>query len=71
MMNVLTMTPIQIQKAGLAILARELGPVGLIRFLQQYELGTGDYTIERRQWLDALTADDVIRLIQDQEEDEE
>jgi hypothetical protein len=30
---------------------RELGPVGLVRFLQQFEAGDGDYTRDRHSWL--------------------
>jgi hypothetical protein len=44
--------------------------VGLIRFLQQYDLGTGDYTEERQQWLDDLTVDEVIQLAVDEQADE-
>lgn len=71
MIDTRTMTPMQIHQAGLAVLSRELGPVGLIRFLQQYELGTGDYTKERHQWLDHLTVEDVIRLVREEQEDDE
>lgn len=38
-MNVHMMTPQQIRVAGLAALSRELGLVGMIRFMQQFELG--------------------------------
>jgi hypothetical protein len=65
------MTPMQINQAGLAVLARELGPVGLIRFLQQYELGSGDYTTDRHQWLDHLTLEEVIHLVQAEQQDGE
>ena len=65
------MTPVQIHQAGLAVLARELGPVGLIRFLQQYELGSGDYTRDRHQWLDRLTLEEVIQLTQEERRDDE
>ena len=41
----------EIRLAGLEVLARELGPVGMVRFLQQFETGRGDYTAERDQWL--------------------
>jgi hypothetical protein len=41
----------EIRHRGLDALARELGPVGMIRFLQQFETGTGDYTRDRHQWL--------------------
>ncbi len=34
-----------------ALLA-SLGTAGMVRFLQQEEIGEGDYSIERHQWLD-------------------
>ncbi|HYW12500.1 MAG TPA: hypothetical protein VE871_11085 [Longimicrobium sp.] len=37
----------EIRRVGLDALARELGPVGTVRFLQQFETGSGDYTAER------------------------
>jgi hypothetical protein len=46
-----TMTLDQIRRAGLQALARELGPVGMVRFLQQFEMGTGNYTQDRLKWL--------------------
>ena len=53
------MTLEQIRVNGLRALARELGPVGLVRFLQQYQEGEGDYTAERHRW---LPTDDVRAL---------
>ena len=50
-------------------LAQELGPVGFIRFMQQYELGKGDYTVDRRRWLDRLTIDEVLSLAQAEQEE--
>jgi hypothetical protein len=38
------MTLNEIRAKGLAALARELGPTGYVRFLQQFEAGSGDYT---------------------------
>ena len=49
----------QIRQLGLEVLARELGPVAMIRFLQQYEKGAGDYSNERHQWIDKITIDDI------------
>jgi len=51
-MNVRAMTPIEIRQAGLEALAERLGPVGMVRFLQQYEAGRGDYSVQRHEWLD-------------------
>ncbi|HEX2077624.1 MAG TPA: hypothetical protein VHG08_07935 [Longimicrobium sp.] len=41
----------EIRRAGLEALRRELGPVGMVRFLQQFENGSGDYTAERAELL--------------------
>ncbi len=48
-----TMTAENLRQAGLEALRRELGVVGMVRFLQQFELGHGDYTVERWRWLSA------------------
>lgn len=47
-----TLTPEQIRIQGLAALADALGPVGMIRFLQQIEAGYGDYGTDRHAWLE-------------------
>lgn len=64
-MNVQTMTPQQIRTAGLAALSRELGLVGMIRFMQQFEMGQGDYSKDRHQWLDQYTVDDIAKLVRE------
>ena len=43
--------PAALRKLGLEALCKALGPLGMVRFLQQYEIGTGDYTKERELWL--------------------
>jgi hypothetical protein len=45
------MTLEQIRRTGLEALARDLGPVGMVRFIQQFETGWGDYSVERHRWL--------------------
>ena len=37
----------EIRKTGLQALKEALGPVGMVRFMQQYENGYGDYTTEK------------------------
>jgi len=37
----------QLRERGLEIHCRELGIVGMIRFLQQFDTGKGDYSQER------------------------
>ena len=64
-MNASTMTLEEIRLAGLRALSRDLGAVGLIRFLQQFETGQGDYTTERHAWLGQDTVQDVVQQIKD------
>lgn len=63
-MQTRTMTLNEIQQTGLAILSRELGPVGMVRFLQMFETGEGNYTVEREQWLQNQSVDEIARRIQ-------
>lgn len=54
-MNIEELTQEQVRAFGLEVLARELGATGLIRFLQLYEQGSGDYTRERAETLSDQT----------------
>lgn len=60
-MNPNLQTPEQIRIAGLHALHQALGLVGMIRFLQQYETGSGDYSTDRHAWLDQWTLEDIRR----------
>lgn len=55
----MTMTLEQIRKKGLAALRRELGKAGMIRFLQQFETGSGNYARERHAWVDGTSIDEI------------
>ena len=57
------MTLEQIRLTGLKALSRELGPVGMVRFLQQFETGQGDYTTERHGWLGERTVRETAQEI--------
>lgn len=70
-MNIEQTDLFKIRQLGLEVLSRELGPVAMIRFLQQYETGTGDYSKDRHQWIDKITINDIAekaRLIQSMKE---
>lgn len=56
-------TPEQIVAAGIEALVRELGPVGMARFLQQFETEAGDYTRERQAWAESATVDALVNDI--------
>ena len=57
------MTSEQIRNHGLEVLKRELGVVGMVRFLQQFSNGKGDYSVDRHQWLDQLTPEEILEQI--------
>jgi len=51
---------LEIRKMGLQALENALGPVGMTRFIQQYENGYGDYTKEKYQQPD-LTVEEIAK----------
>lgn len=53
------LTRSEIREKGLKALMKSLGPDGMIRFIQEYEAGKGDYTLERHQWLDTYSIDEI------------
>lgn len=53
----------EIRRAGLEALHRELGPVGMVRFLQQFENGSGDYTAERAELLGNPTLAEIVKAL--------
>ena len=57
------MSPAVIRKAGLEAVAKKLGPVGMVRFLQQFETGFGDYTQERNQWRKDMGIHEIVKEI--------
>jgi hypothetical protein len=40
----------------------------MARFLQQFELGSGDYTRDREEWLGDISVDDVAAEIKSRRE---
>ena len=51
--------PVALRKAGLDALAKELGPLGMVLFMRQYEYGYGDYTVEREELLKDVTLEEI------------
>lgn len=58
-----TMTLEQVRAKGLQALADELGPVGMVRFLQQTETGRGDYSRERHARIGKQSVGALVRRI--------
>jgi hypothetical protein len=57
-------TPIELNRKAFKALIEALGYVDAIRFLKQFDNGSGDYTRERHQWLDSLSLNEVWTEIQ-------
>jgi hypothetical protein len=53
----------EIDRQAREILTRDLGVVDTLRFLGQFRSGTGNYTAERREWLDDVSLQDIISEI--------
>lgn len=66
-MSATVMTLYEIRNQGNEALIKALGPVGMIRYLQQYEKGYGNYTEERHQWLDKLDLNTLLSELRNSE----
>jgi hypothetical protein len=55
----MAMTLDEIRQAGLEALRERLGPVGAVRFLQQFQTGQGDYAAERQAWVDRTKLQEI------------
>lgn len=62
-MNLNTHTVSEINQKATHVLFKQLGVVDTFKFLGQFTLGRGDYTQERKQWLDNLSLDDIVSAI--------
>jgi hypothetical protein len=56
-------TRIEIHKEGYEILAKELGVVDFITFIQEFEKGEGNYTEDRHKWQDRYSVKEIIKDI--------
>ncbi len=41
--------PVDVRNAGMKALQEALGPVWMVKFMQQYDMGYGDYTKEKQE----------------------
>ena len=68
--KMMKMTPSEIRKKGYRALVEALSVPGMIRFLQQFDSGHGDYTKERYQWLDKVTLEEILADVEQLREEE-
>ncbi len=62
MLNVNLSNPIEIRNVGIKALQEALGPVGMVKFMQQYDMGYGDYTKEKQEQPD-ISLDEIDMLL--------
>ena len=62
------MTLNQIRQIGIEALADKLGPVGMVRFLQQFETGKGNYSVDRHEWLTVPNVKTLVKQIRQKRE---
>lgn len=55
----------EIRAADIKAIAIELGPVEFVRLLQMCETGTGDYSVDRHEWVDRMSSEEIDRGIQE------
>ena len=65
------MTDEQILELGFKALVDKLGPVGMVRFIHQFQAGTGNHTKERQQWVGTSDVETLVKQIQQAENDSE
>jgi hypothetical protein len=53
----------QIQQSGLEVLHKNLGVIGFIRFMQQFDKGYGNYVEDRQVWQQEYSVDQLIKEI--------
>ena len=62
MLNVNLSNPVEIRNVGIKALQEALGPVGMVKFIQQYDMGYGDYTKEKQEQPD-ISLDEIDILL--------
>ena len=56
----------KIRREGLKALKEKLGVEGMIKFIQMYSDGKGDYTEERRKILNNLDKEDLKKFLREE-----
>ena len=63
-MSTQTIAQDKVRVRGIRALMRELGPAGMIQFMQQFGGGHGDYTKDRHRLLGDMTVDEIVDSIE-------
>lgn len=50
----------EVTQEAIRVLIQELGPANTVRFVNQFTVGYGNYTEERRRLFAGMTLDDIV-----------
>ena len=56
-------SPNELRRVGIDALVKSLGQLGMVRFIQQFDTGRGNYAKERAELLDSLSLDTITTYI--------
>ena len=65
MIDVTKLSQAEIRQLGIEALTKTLGHAGMARFMQQFEMGSGDYTRDRDQILGDITLEEIFVSIEE------
>ena len=71
MIDVTKLTQDEITRLGIDTLALALGPAGMARFMQQFTIGSGDYTRDRDKILGNPTVEEIVTRIKQRRQSQE
>jgi hypothetical protein len=71
MIDASKLTQAQIRQLGIEALTKALGPAGMARFMQQFEMGSGDYTRDRDEILGNPTVEEIFARIEERRKQQE
>jgi hypothetical protein len=71
MIDVSKLTQAQIRQLGIEALTKALGPAGMARFMQQFEMGSGDYTRDRDKILGNPTVEEIFARIEERRKEQD
>lgn len=59
----------EVQQLGIEAIRKGIGVVGLIRFMQHFDKGHGDYVKDRQHWQKDYTVDTLVKSMKARHDD--
>lgn len=56
--------PAELRQLGIEALTKALGPVDMVRFMRQFDMGSGNYTQEREALLSGITMENFKLFVE-------